>query len=466
MKRDIFKLLLVVLSVAAVLAGCNDERNNYMVDDTVGFVMSDPYVGVSLLNEEYQLAIIKSGKGSQDATARLIVSEVALAEYNETNGTDYVLLPAECYNLSATSIGFSKDDTRKIVEITWKDTDIFALGDDKNYAIPLQLYDEHDFPQVDQNRNTLILNPKWSNISMAEVVADALSPSASREMKTYTKGIVIDNPIKVMDITVNYTIDNSLIDAYNSANGTSYLPAPEGLVELAAQSSTITAGEASTTFDLELHSTSLFEGNILKAADYNEYLVPVRITSLSSDALGLEDATSYFTISMNKRLIGPWELLEGEEFSVKFDPANPDHGWYDNFSADKLFDGKMEADTDSWASFLFTDNVYPMTFVVDMGEAKVFTKFIIQDIRFNRYSARNFEIYTTETYDGTTTEWTLVASGKSTSPENWEATVDPFDYPVQKMAAGRYLKFVIVECNKPTVTFQPARLMEVYGAGF
>lgn len=467
MKKNSFKILFAALAVTAVTVACKDERNNNMVDDTVGFVMDveNAYVGISLLKESYELAIIKSGKGFQSATARLDVSELALAEYNATHGTNYVLLPAECYNISAMTIGFSKDDIRKMVDITWNDTDIAELGDDKEYAIPLQLFDEHDFPKVDQNRNLVIINPRWSYVGMASESGAAMSPAASRETKTFDGSIALDYPV-TSDVTINYAVDNTLIDAYNAANGTTYLPAPDGLVSLAANSSTIAANEASTTFGVQINSSLMFEGNILKAVDNNKYLVPVRITSLSNDAIGLDRTVSYFSLTLNKTVKGPWTVLEGSEFSVAVDPANDNAEFYGQFGADKLFDGKWDNIIgDTWASYLFTQNVYPMTFVADMGEARVFTKFLVKDAEFNKNSARNFEMYTAETYDGASTVWTLVSKYKSTA-EKWDNPPILFDLPVTSMAAGRYLKVVLVECAAPWTALQPARLGEIYGEGF
>lgn len=41
MKINIWKLLLVAMVVPAVMGACKDDRNNYMVDDSISFVDSD-----------------------------------------------------------------------------------------------------------------------------------------------------------------------------------------------------------------------------------------------------------------------------------------------------------------------------------------------------------------------------------------------------------------------------------------
>lgn len=72
-----------------------DNRNNFMVDDTLSFVNEEQYAGVSVYNGKYEFAILKNGKGQQSAKALLSVSETALAEYNAANGTNYAVLPGE-----------------------------------------------------------------------------------------------------------------------------------------------------------------------------------------------------------------------------------------------------------------------------------------------------------------------------------------------------------------------------------
>lgn len=81
---------------------------------------------------------------------------------------------------------------------------------------------------------------------------------------------------------------------------------------------------------------------------------------------------------------------------------------------------------------------------------------------------REYEIYTAEEYDGANTQWNLVASGKR--GYSWAAVPPPYDYPVQKYMAGRYLKFVILkaEFNMASGDFQFGRgkLADVQGQGF
>ena len=138
MKINMWKLLFAALIASTAMVACKDERNNYMVDDTISFLATDnQLINVALYNEECDLTVIKSGKGQTGATARLEVSEAALEAYNTANGTDYKALPANYVTFSP-AIKFSEKDIRKTVKVTWDDENINSLGEG-NYAVAIEL---------------------------------------------------------------------------------------------------------------------------------------------------------------------------------------------------------------------------------------------------------------------------------------------------------------------------------------
>lgn len=63
------------------------------------------------------------------------------------------------------------------------------------------------------------------------------------------------------------------------------------------------------------------------------------------------------------------------------------------YTADKLFDGEITAGHE-WISWFATQIEFPITFVVDMGQRQVFTKFRISDYSTHQGNYRDYEIYT------------------------------------------------------------------------
>ncbi|MFR6634603.1 MAG: hypothetical protein ACLUQ6_06805 [Alistipes onderdonkii] len=84
----------------------------------------------------------------------------------------------------------------------------------RKYAIPLELTTVNDALAVDANRNVKIINPKRASIGMEKELATPFHPTATHEEITFDGNIVLDNAITTMDLTVNYAIDNSLVEAY------------------------------------------------------------------------------------------------------------------------------------------------------------------------------------------------------------------------------------------------------------
>ena len=60
MKINMWKLLFAALIASTAMVACKDERNNYMVDDTISFLATDnQLINVALYNEECDLTVIK-----------------------------------------------------------------------------------------------------------------------------------------------------------------------------------------------------------------------------------------------------------------------------------------------------------------------------------------------------------------------------------------------------------------------
>ena len=75
--------------------------------------------------------------------------------------------------------------------------------------------------------------------------------------------------------TVTASVDNSLIDAYNSANGTSHKSIDESLIKIANNPATIEANANKTTEQLKVS----LEGDLSTLTDKSGYLIPVTFSA-------------------------------------------------------------------------------------------------------------------------------------------------------------------------------------------
>ncbi|UII27680.1 DUF1735 and LamG domain-containing protein [Fulvivirga maritima] len=95
------------------------------------------------------------------------------------------------------------------------------------------------------------------------------------------------------DVTVNFRLDNSLIDTYNEDNNTSYYALPESAVSLENTQAVIPAGEASSTgVEVSVVSTDAFE-------EGRTYIIPITIESTSGGGMAVLESsrTIYLRIS-------------------------------------------------------------------------------------------------------------------------------------------------------------------------
>ena len=66
----------------------------------------------------------------------------------------------------------------------------------------------------------------------------------------------IDKAIPTIDLTLDFEVDNTLIAAYNEANGTDYEAAPEGLVTVGADP-VIKAGDGYTLLPVTINTNAI-----------------------------------------------------------------------------------------------------------------------------------------------------------------------------------------------------------------
>ena len=91
------KTIQFIAAALFIASACTDDRDNLMVNDQIGLLHST-YTETEVfrgMDTSYQLFVIKSGKGKQEAEVSISVDETVLQSYNTDNGTSIQLLPSE-----------------------------------------------------------------------------------------------------------------------------------------------------------------------------------------------------------------------------------------------------------------------------------------------------------------------------------------------------------------------------------
>lgn len=311
MKKIFKNILLSALTIAAV-ASCADDRNNFLPEDSFGFnnKAGENVLTLPLYGGSYDIDVIKSGKGLNEGVVNITTSNHDLLNFNKQYGVEYIPLPSDqdLYSFSTESLTFGLDEVTKPVTVSWDIAKVAAFMEQEpanQYCIPVAL--RSDNLEVNEGREVFILNLVTSTITAEQTLLSRTyeweSEPASETMDITVR---IDKAIPGIDLTVDFEVDNSLIAAYNEANGTNYEAAPEGLVTIGADP-VLKAGEGYVLLpvtinteaiaeDMEIEVDGKMETRHLVKRNWDGYVVPLKISGMSVDGVKVTNDLTYIVV--------------------------------------------------------------------------------------------------------------------------------------------------------------------------
>lgn len=306
--KKIFKYILLSALTIAAVASCEDDRNNFLPEDSFGFnnKANENVTTLPLYGGKHTLNIIKSGKGFNEGTVTITVVDTLLTAFNAANETSFVALPADkgLYSFSTESLAFTPEDVTLPVDIIWdvaKVSEHMAQNPDKEFCIPVSI--ASDDLEINEGRDFFVLNLTKSTLtSRQKELSSAVlweSEPTRKELRINTQ---LDMAIDAFDFTIEFDQDEELVATYNEANGTSYEFAPKGLVT-SGENPVMKAGEDEAIFTLELNTSILVDeatGTVKR--DWEGYVVPVRIKSLSQPGINIDNDVTYVVVKGLKPL--------------------------------------------------------------------------------------------------------------------------------------------------------------------
>ena len=311
MKKIFKNILLSALTIAAV-ASCADDRNNFLPEDSFGFnnKAGENVLTLPLYGGSYDIDVIKSGKGLNEGVVNITTSNHDLLNFNKQYGVEYIPLPSDqdLYSFSTESLTFGLDEVTKPVTVSWDIAKVASFMEQEpanQYCIPVAL--RSDNLEVNEGREVFILNLVTSTITAEQTLLSRTyeweSEPASETMDITVR---IDKAIPGIDLTVDFEVDNSLIAAYNEANGTNYEAAPEGLVTIGADP-VLKAGEGYVLLpvtinteaiaeDMEIEVDGKMETRHLVKRNWDGYVVPLKISGMSVDGVKVTNDLTYIVV--------------------------------------------------------------------------------------------------------------------------------------------------------------------------
>ena len=279
------KKTIIWLAAVLLLTGCiRDERDNFMVPDSFGINADDLLQETSVHTGNYVLGISKSGKGQASGKVSISLAETALPDYNEAHETDFKAVLPSLVSFDQEMLDFSVEDVTRTFTISW-DPELMAqfIAEDTRYVIPLRIQSQD--LTVNEGRELVLLHLNRSGVSVPQtnvsrvVEAKDVEPGPGGEQPELQETLILDvnlKPnVKYLGLSFPVCVDNSLIDSYNEAHQTSYVPAPDGLVTLLDNDAVIEEGALGGNFRVLLDKSVLMKDG--KLGEFPDYLIPVRL---------------------------------------------------------------------------------------------------------------------------------------------------------------------------------------------
>ncbi|WP_455592326.1 BT_3987 domain-containing protein [Bacteroides sp.] len=297
------KIIFVSLLAAFLMThtACEDEKGDYLSDfSTILSFRNSGEIPLDIYSTgddtEYQVVINKGGSELKATTEVSVgvMDDAALAIYNAEQWTFYKALPATCYELKGeTKFNFAASDMYKTLDVVLKTElikELPALKSGESYVIPLQLQNSTDS-----------INSK---IGMAFIQPNVVIPTVFFSKSGYTQNFFSDNgPVKMnftlpveislpsnWDFSCGLTIDETLLDEYNTENECDYALLPTSAYTMGTTVSFTNDKESVKEANIEVDRTSL---------EYGNYVLPVRLSSCTKPQFVIDSdkSTSLYAIS-------------------------------------------------------------------------------------------------------------------------------------------------------------------------
>ncbi len=432
--KNIISYIIVVLAVVALLQSCEDNRLDNIPNDKI-YLINPGLQQAQIYNfgtYEYNLPIYKSGLGTEEASLEFLIDPTLLSAYNETNSTNYQLLPENCYTLVNNAINISINDVSDKAKIVFNTTEILKIQENGDlFLLPLKIKIMNNIELKAANENVLLV-PEVIEPYIAFAVPGfpssplSISVDDPDEFNVSTK--ILTNYKNIWDLNFTVDQDPEALSDYNSANGSSFIPLPTNAFNLHPDEDVLAGGISSRDISITLIKKNLINNEGINM--FGEYIIPLRIKTVSKYGVDPVNGLQFFHVSYMPDLLSrtEWKVIEWNSCISE----EPDYDWLGR-TPDKTLDDDLST---FWGSKWDNPKPLPYFFVIDMKSTKNifrvgFTK-PNDDWRGNMKSGY-FEISNDLIQWSKLTDWNLA---------NNDSRSLVFDVAAKK---GRYLRLVITE---------------------
>jgi hypothetical protein len=388
---------------------------------------------------EYHSDVVacKGGYGEQGANISFALDNEILIRYNNTNKTQYKLLPSDCYEIPTMEFKMNPDDIRSVMKIKYFTEKIKALPERDNYVIPIQMNVSEGI-EVDQDKLTILVRPVFrepyifvqNSASVQEIPIKASGDTTTHSLMVSLNFPNLSDPY-AWDITYKFSVEQSLLDTYNQQNGTNYKLLPAEAYSLNESEWNIPKKKNMKTIPVHFYKKKLVDAS--NAYLFDDYFLPLKLSQVS-----------HWGIDPDQNI----QLIHIPFYPAAFDATN----WIVlDWNSDITMDAEYESlgmvpykmlTGEGWRSKWAPPAQFPYYFIFDMRTSKTVTgiRFTFPDESWRgRLKKGYFEVSSDNENWTRILDWTR----PSNTPRVNEYDVDPAD-----RLEGRYLKFVITEATE------------------
>ena len=292
--------------LAAGLTGCCDDSfttdskpstggSSTVSDNTISFVdpgMHDVAVGEEAMTLPLQVQLAKPA--SEDVTFTIYADAEMCDWYNANNGTDYVMLPSMYYDV-VEKLTIPKGESGAVLDVNLQPLPSSMV----RYALSLRIADVAGPAALNANGAGSTLGSHQMLYAFYRgnfvSIAQAFDSSSARMTVDGPTELPLDvrvtDPL-MTDLTVTMQLDQSVLDAFNAENASSYVMLPASNYSW-NKTATIEAGYTSASMPVTVSSLP---------DDDKNYAIAVSVASISDESVLKDEDRGSFVYLLGKGL--------------------------------------------------------------------------------------------------------------------------------------------------------------------
>ncbi|MFU1857976.1 BT_3987 domain-containing protein [Sphingobacterium sp. NGMCC 1.201703] len=440
----------VFLFALLLMNGCQkDDRMNNMVDDTI-YIRDYKENKITVFDWgkfDYNVTIIKAGIGQKATTVNFQIDEAYLADYNAKEGTNYKLLPMDCYTIGNSALEFGEKDTQRDVHFVFDSDKIKALQGKykEQYALPCRIVSEGNLLKpLKPEMGAVLLIPSVKD-PFLEFISPGLqldlvklTPTGAEQVKG--EAVVTTNYPNRWDLDYEIEEYPAALDAYNAAikeeeKEKRLKLLPKAAYQLSQMPYKIEAKKNKGSFEFTIIRKGLVSGTTNL---FGEYALPLRIKSVSKNSINPEASTILVPVSFQPPDIARtgWKVIQASS------------EWIGGGEKENILDGNVDT---YWHNiWMGGEPPLPHFLIIDLG--KEHEMMAIELIRRANNDLK------TVLFEVSTDNKTYIPVGKVDFGTNNPKHTLMTNIPTTK---ARYLKCIVTESNRPP----SSAIAEVYVKG-